>query len=166
VTEDRPEDCTCPDCQSACQSKPGWFLPGEAEGAAALLGVSLAELFRTKLAVDWWEAGDGTDDDVFVVAPALVGHPAGEEYPGDPRGRCVFYVKGRCQIHAAKPHECAMAHHDVPPTGEVRARHRRVAMAWRDRQPQVAELLGREPEAAGYGSFAGLLGSIFGEVEP
>lgn len=47
------DSCKCESCQAACRQKPGWFLPGEAERVAEYLGISLEDLFRTKLAVDW-----------------------------------------------------------------------------------------------------------------
>ena len=46
--------CTCEVCQSACATKPGHFMPGEAEEAAALVGLTLKEFFDLHLAVDWW----------------------------------------------------------------------------------------------------------------
>lgn len=155
------ESCTCDTCQSACVHKPGWFKPGEAERTAEYLGMSLAELFRTKLAVDWWEADYEFDTDVFVIAPAIVGEATGQEYPGNPRGRCVFYVEGRCQIHAVKPFECQSSLHNQ---GEevTSERHKEVTQAWVEHQDQPVELLGREPKATEYnGGWGGMFGSLF-----
>jgi Fe-S-cluster containining protein len=145
------ESGTCTTCTAACHKKPGWLMPGEAERIARHLGMSLAELFRTKLAIDWWEDHPVTDGDVFVLAPAITTSPAGEEYPGDPRGRCVFLTaEGRCGIHAVKPHECR-AYWCGEPTGPAQeARHLDVATAWIEHQPRLVELLGRDPEAAEY----------------
>ena len=151
----QPEDCSCKRCQSACQSKPGWFMPGEAEKAAALLGLTLEEFFKTKLGVDWFEG----DPDIFALAPALVGRPTGHEYPGNPRGACVLFVDGRCSIHAAKPLECREYLH-----GDDRAtlaeRKVRIRDAWGALAPQkqIEQLLGREPESEEYtgGLLAGL----------
>jgi Fe-S-cluster containining protein len=145
--------CACEDCQRGCAYKPGWFRPGEPEKAAELLGVSLAELFRTRLAVDWWEGHpDVVGENVYVIAPALVGEEPGEMYPGDPSGRCVFFKKGRCEIHAAKPFECAvLAHGDSGGSGGViYKRHKAVAGEWIAYQEQVIELLDHEPVPVEY----------------
>jgi Fe-S-cluster containining protein len=147
------ESCACDSCQGACKAKPGWFLPGEAEKAAELMGMSLPEFFNAHLAVDWWEVYG--DRDVFVLSPAIVGAEPGTEFPGNPRGTCVFFEAGRCRIHAAKPAECRALWHDGPPGGM----HEDVATAWEDHQGQLSELLGREPESESYG-FGGLFGAL------
>lgn len=148
------ESCTCAWCQNACTNKPGWFLPGEAEKAAEFMGMTLPEFFAAYLAVDWWE---GADEDIFLLSPAVVGEETGTEFPGDPRGTCVFLEKGRCRIHPAKPHECARAW-----CGDSGASysHKETGMAWEGHQEQVRELLGREPEASEFdgGGIFGLLG--------
>lgn len=147
--------------------KPGWLMPGEAEDAAKLLGLTLKEFFDKYLGVDWWEAseadetGDGTDVDIFVLAPALVNAEPGCEYPGNPRGKCVFYKNELCKINKAKPHECAKFLHNEKEMVKSKI-HWKVASAWntKENQSQIAELLGREPEAEQYmgGLFGGLLG--------
>lgn len=138
--------CTCESCVSSCLHKPGWFAPGEAERAARLLRMPFKAFFRRYLGVDWWVAGP----DIFVLAPALVRHQAGAEYPGNPTGRCVFLTKeNRCRIHAAKPRECRLALHGDP--DETIKRHKAgIVRAWRAprAQAQVRRLLGREPMAA------------------
>jgi Fe-S-cluster containining protein len=72
----------------------------------------------------------------------------GEEFPGDPRGECVFLVGDRCAIHAVKPFECRMALHGEA-DGVVENRHEAVKDAWDtpEAQQQIRDLLGREPEA-------------------
>ena len=138
-----PPSCTCNDCVNACKQRPGWFMPGEAERAAELLGMDLRELFRTRLAVDWYE---GTPD-IFLLAPALVGEQTGTEYPYDPIGRCVFLTADdRCGIHAAKPFECAALGHEDGM--DLRANRRAVVTAWAQNQKQIVDLLGREPQAS------------------
>lgn len=157
-------DCACKSCVGACESKPGWFLPGEAEKAAALLGMDLPTFFSQKLMVDWWEnwpvGKNGNSREVFVLSPALVGALVGEEAPGDPRGRCVFLKRGKCEIHAAKPHECRMHIHDET-RAECDARKLRITKAWAPRQQQkhVSDLLGRKPEARAWSG--GIFGGIF-----
>lgn len=138
-------ECTCDKCKRACTYKPGWFLPKEAEKAAEHLGLSFKEFFDKYLGIDWWE---GDKEDIFVLAPALVGEEIGSEYPGDPEGKCVFFNKDElCDIHPVKPFECAELVCDDTKTHE---RHKAVAMAWKKHQNQIIELLGRKPESKVY----------------
>lgn len=140
------ESGTCATCQAGCTRKPGWFLPGEAEKTAELLGLTLEEFFAKYLAVDWYES---YPDDIFLLSPAVAGEATGEEFPGDPRGTCVFYVEGRCQIHEAKPYECRTFWCGAPGSGGGGAlTHQQVGEKWAGQpQEQVKELLGREPMA-------------------
>lgn len=148
-------ECQCEHCKNACKSCPGWFLPGEAEAAATHMGLSLQDFFDKYLGVNWWEG----DDPIFVLAPALVGEDTGTEYPGDPRGTCVFFNKdGLCDIHKVKPYECAELLCDDP---NAQKRHEFIATQWEVHQDQISELLGREPETEEfYGG--GLFGGLFG----
>lgn len=145
-------DCTCDWCQDACKVKPGWFAPGEVEKAAEFVGMPLADFFKEKLAVDWWQS----DPDIFLLSPAVVGGESGEEFPADPRGVCVFFKEGRCSIHAAKPMECRLAHHDNAEWEKV---HKDTAMLWKGavQQQQIVDLLGREPYAEEADIFTSLL---------
>ncbi len=147
MTKCTRESGTCRVCQSYCERKPGWFLPGEAEKAAELMGLSLARFFQEYLAVDWWEGED--DSNIFLLSPAITSNPAGEEFPGNPRGTCVFFQRDRCQIHAAKPTECRDALCTDVRNDSI---HRQMAEAWDNEtaQEQVRGLLGREPEAEAY----------------
>jgi Fe-S-cluster containining protein len=149
MAEGTRESCTCHVCRAACSEQPGWFLPGEAEKVADYLKLSLQELFDSRLGVDWRDLYEP----IFVLAPALVDEEPGEEYPGNPKGRCVFFKDGRCEIHEVKPYECReYLHYD-----EVRERHEETARAWLEHQSQIRELLGREPIANEYfgGGFFG-----------
>ena len=147
------ESGTCQYCRDGCDLKPGWFMPGEAEKAAEFMSMTLPEFFAAYLAVDWWE----DEPDIFVLSPAITGEETGTEFPGDPRGRCVLYEDQRCTIHSVKPAECRERW-----CGDKAApsMHHDVALAWAGRQDQIAELLGREPEAEPYygGGILGLLG--------
>lgn len=138
------ESGTCDFCKAGCTRKPGWFLPGEAEAAAEWMGVTLEEFFRQYLAVDWWEG----DPDIFLLSPAIRGDETGAEFPGDPRGTCVFYEESRCRIHPVKPHECKDMWCGDRTGSSV---HYETAMAWTGHQQQIAELLGRDPVAEPFG---------------
>jgi Fe-S-cluster containining protein len=134
--------CPCGPCKQACQFKPGWFRPEEPEKAAAFLGVPFEEFFRTRLAVDWWEA----EPVIFVLSPAMISCKPGVEFPADPRGTCDFFKGGLCEIHAAKPFECLALYHDDE-DADIHQRHWETANAWRDYQEQIVALLGRQPAA-------------------
>jgi Fe-S-cluster containining protein len=161
-----PESGTCAACSDACSHKPGWFLPGEAERAAAHLGLTLQELFDRHLLVDYWSGTKATDyEDVFVLSPAIVGATPGREFPRDPLGTCVFFQAGRCAIHEVKPFECRDYWcGDGVTAEENKTRREQVALAWRDHQGQLDELLGREPESQGEWSIFDMLGAgpLFG----
>jgi Fe-S-cluster containining protein len=149
------ESGTCSTCVAACYRKPGWFIPGEVERVADHLGVSVEELFRTRLGVDWHDDHPSRRD-VFVLAPATTTMTPGEEYPGDPTGRCVFLTDDdRCGIHEVKPYECREYWCDAP---DVNRLHLAAADAWVEHQQQIRDLLGDEPYAAPYDG--GLLGML------
>lgn len=139
-------ECQCDVCKNECIYTPGWFIPGEAEKAAEYMNLPFDKFFRQYLGVNWWERGPRTDNDIFVLAPAIVDMQPGREYPADPRGRCVFYEDGLCKIHDAKPFECAEFIHDDN-NDEKNNRHWQVAEAWKEHQTQIYELLGRVPIA-------------------
>lgn len=145
-------ECSCDRCQAACIVKPGWMKPGEAEKIAEFLGISLEELFKTKLAIDWydWDSWGEYDPDgsahTFVLSPASTTIEPGKEWQGSPRGQCVFLVDGRCSIHPVKPHECAKWDHTMP-ADEGDELHKSVAVSWKGHYNKLVELLGEEPEA-------------------
>lgn len=99
-------------------------MPGEAEKAAEFLGLKLKTFFRRYLAIDYWTSNP---EDIFVLSPAVKGRPPGGMFPFDPRGECVFFQKGLCEINDVKPYECRMAHHD----NKTFPHHKKVAIAWR-----------------------------------
>lgn len=144
--------CSCASCQNACRHKPGWFAPGEAEAAATLLGVTLKELFRTRLMVDWLCSAGPEFSDVFLLSPAITPGQPGEEFGSEPRGRCTFLTgEGLCEIHAAKPLECRLYSCQVAGAEY----HEPVGMTWNmpEHQQQVRDLLGREPESSPFWPF-------------
>jgi Fe-S-cluster containining protein len=142
-------ECDCARCQQACNHAPGWFRPGEAEKAATLLGLSLPVFFKRYLVANWWEGETNT----FVLAPATVSAEAGREAPVNPKGTCVFYKGGRCQIHAAKPYECSHGNPcEITDARIERYKAERVntVKLWSKRQPQIEQLLGHKPQGADY----------------
>ena len=146
-------ECTCEGCKNACSYVPGWFMPGEAEKAAEHLDLSLEEFFNKYLGVNWWE----DEEDIFVLAPAIIGEKTGSEYPGDPKGKCIFFNdKELCDIHVVKPFECAEL---ICNDTKINERHEAVAIAWKNHQKQIVELLGRQPEAKAY--YGGILSRYF-----
>lgn len=140
-------DCTCAKCRGACQRRPGWFLPGEAEKAAALKGLPLRKFFAKFLCVDWGKE-DSESANTFVLAPGIVGAKRGQEYPLNPLGQCVFYRNGLCDIHEAAPSECRQYMH-TDTHEEVMARKVAIKDAWKDHQGQVKALLGRQHPRTG-----------------
>lgn len=137
-----PIECTCETCQGYCQNRPGMFAPGEAERAAELLGMTLAELFVQRLVVDYWVPDRSTPEPIYLLAPARVHAAAGDLAPAEPHGVCTFYREGRCQIHGAKPLECRLTDH----RGELPPGVRRMIVAAWDKpelRGQLEALLGR-----------------------
>ena len=119
-------------------------MPGQAEKVAEHLGITLDELFHTKLMVDFWvDEGDG--EDTYVLSPAVKDGIPGKEFPYHPHGVCVFLKEGLCEIHPVKPAECA----DYVCGEKMELafiRKRAIKEAWEEHQPQINELLGRSPE--------------------
>jgi Fe-S-cluster containining protein len=158
------KECQCEECKRACTFKPGWFKPGEVEKVAEFLGLSVAQLFETRLMVDWWNAGVDSEVDIFLLSPAVTSESAGQEFPFNPKGRCTFFKDGLCEIHQVKPYECR-----VSMCGEsreiARERHKEAAFAWKGHQDQIKALLGRDPEVAEPTSIFDAY-SIFGGHDP
>jgi len=128
-------ECSCERCVSACRRKPGLFMPGEAEVLAANMGLTLKELFETRLAVEWETTTGG--ERIYALSPAIEGIEPGGKFPEDRRfGTCTFLKDGRCEVHElGKPYDCAMATHApaIDPTCTV--------AAWVPHQGQIRELL-------------------------
>ena len=143
------KSCSCESCKQRCQTAPGWFKPGEVEKTAKFLKISLRELFKRYLSVDFWMA-DGIDieEDVFVLSPATIDGSQGQVFSADNRyGQCVFFQNGQCVIHAVKPFECkAVDHNTSRQRGQIL--HEGVAKKWnkKDYQKQIEKLLGEKPE--------------------
>ena len=134
------QSCFCAECKLGCRHKPGWFLPNEVELVAVYLGVSLKDLFKNKLAVDWWVG----EPDIFLLSPSVASESPGIEFSANPLGKCVFFKEDLCEIHPVKPCECREMIHSE----ENNSLHGQVADAWRSHQNQIVKLLGRTPESA------------------
>lgn len=132
------QSCACDACKRACEYKPGWFIPSEAEGAAVSVGMEFDRFFKTYLGIDYWEAHGRT---VYLLAPATAEGEPGAIYPDNPRGRCrLLDEDGHCMIYAARPFECREYHHDDLHETVIR-RHRGVMEAWEDHQDWILDLL-------------------------
>lgn len=145
MEEGTKESCICDKCRSACQNKPGWFMPGEVEHVASHLEISLEDLFKSKLIVDWWE----DSPDIFLLSPGVINGRSGVEAQGISRGTCVFFKNERCEIHSVKPFECKEGIHDRV-RRISRIIHKQVADAWRPHQDQIITLLHRNPQSQSY----------------
>ena len=140
------ESCMCEVCRGGCYRVPGRFLPGEAEKVTEYLGISLGKLFQKYLRVgytNFFPSLDDFDDNVFLLSPAVVEDPPGQEHPLVPFGTCVFFENGLCKIHPVKPFQCREAFHDDTGGKDT---WKILREAWKDNQKQIEELLGREPK--------------------
>lgn len=145
MTAGTKASCTCAECVACCEFKPGWFLPEEIAPLAAAMGLTEKELFDRHLMVDAWY-GDTVAEDIYLLAPGIVGGDIGDHYPTKPTGVCVFLKGGLCSIHEqGKPFECRATIH-----GPIPSPHEEVGRAWDkpEHQAKVAQLLGRKPERA------------------
>lgn len=136
-------ECACETCTSGCSRTPGWFLPGEAEATAKLLGIDLPELFARFLVAEFWI---GEDENILTLSPRKLGQDGGRKATygeGFSRGVCVFFENGSCRIHAAKPFECSRTTHEMQ-----RNFRNLIAAEWDHdaHQDQVLRLLRRESE--------------------
>lgn len=153
--------CQCENCRSACQKRPGWFAPGEAEKAAEFLGLTLQEFFDKYLTVDFWS--DTKEDSVkhlYVLSPGIKNAPTGTEHPFDPTGECVFFDGYNCTIHEVKPNGCAFYDHLKDEEVCQENQKDNVIAPWQEEENhrQIVELLGREPKD--YDHLETLLGTM------
>jgi Fe-S-cluster containining protein len=95
-------------------TSPGWFVPEEIPRLAKHLGMSVEETFQRYLALGAVMMPDGTIRR-GVMPHKLKDHkkPGASWSLGEMAadGRCVFFDRGRCTIHAVRPFECARATH-------------------------------------------------------
>jgi Fe-S-cluster containining protein len=118
-------DCTCEECVMACKIRVGWFAPGEVARVAEFLKVSEEELFRTKLAIDYW----CDEEDIYLLTPASIDMEPGTIVPYDhafENHQCIFLKNERCEIHNVKPFECR----ESSCQGNNENLHEQVAKLW------------------------------------
>jgi Fe-S-cluster containining protein len=131
-------------------------MPGEAEKAAAYLGMAFEDFKNKYLVVDYWVGKRGHHIEVLAPLKIIPDHkllpdvddpvvrafleelpkraraePGGRAPSSYPfyKGRCVFLDENnRCKIHAVKPYECRETTCDG--TGSGTNWRRKVAAAW------------------------------------
>lgn len=141
LTSDKHE-CSCASCQQACAYRPGFFRRDQIEPLATALNLSVPELVRKHLQVDFF-SGKGTDyEDVAMLVPRLKGERGGTQIDEDPRGVCHWLIDGKCQIHTlGKPAECAQLHHG--PNGEhLKGDRDAIASTWVGAEEFIEEVTG------------------------
>lgn len=146
------KQCSCTDCASACEVKPGWFKPNEIAPLAKKMGLTVKELFDQHLAVDWYDA-DQTKP-IFVLSPRITTMKPGTVFPGNPCGVCAWLENGLCKIHTlGKPYECKKLTHDAS-NADCEKNHKACADAWNTPKNQklIRDLLGKAPRRKKYTS--------------
>jgi Fe-S-cluster containining protein len=138
--------CDCPDCRAACLNSPGWFMPNQIAPLADHLGLTVPELFNSKLAVGVTRLADGSE--VHGLMPHKL---RDRKKPGSvwslvelaEPGRCIFYDRGLCTIYKYRPYECARMMHDRPQES-IKLRRRIVPHWTREALREFGELVGRK----------------------
>lgn len=104
-------DCACDKCVNACKNgNPGWFLPGEAEKAAAFMQIPFEEFEKKYLILDHC-SNQVAPDAPYVYSPRRINVDEGDRIKTAEshrkKGRCVFLRNDdMCCIHPVKPFEC------------------------------------------------------------
>jgi Fe-S-cluster containining protein len=125
------KSCKCSECVSACEHTPGWFGPGEAEKAAALMGMPFEDFKNKFLGIDYWVGGAN------VLVPLKKGYErfggliVGYAYAWD-HAPCVFLKDGLCSIHDAKPIECRLSVPHDHRLGDPAAMRENIQKTWAD----------------------------------
>ncbi len=145
LEDDQPEpppDPTqgCTRRNRCCKNSPGWFAPGEAEEAAAALGMTPDAFVRRYLVIDSITL---EGERVEVFAPLKLGRDGAPLLPPGSRadalyqafrGPCIFFREAGCQIYAARPIECRRYLCTQPEALNIS--HAEIARLWR---PGAAE---------------------------
>lgn len=120
------QDCTCEKCVTACEQRPGWFAPGEAEKAAKFLGIPFDE-FKKRLIIDYWCGSE----DIPLYSPRKCSVEEERTVASwgyaFTHGRCVFLKDGLCSIHPVKPFECR---HSMPCNPKPESERKHIAEMW------------------------------------
>lgn len=138
----RTRSCSCSACKSACENRPGWPTPQEAE---RIIAAGMAD----RLMLDWWE-GDEQQPYTEILCPAAPGC-GGRDAPEidflnmfGPGWRCTFLKNGKCELHGTsmKPFECrvTMVCKDVPGNSGA---HAAAAKKWNTPKGKEVVLLWR-----------------------
>ncbi len=153
------KDCKCKSCKNACIYKPGWFLPEQISLLLKEFEVKkIRELLEIKkVVIDWYE---GCGNNILLLAPNIK-HNNEIYYPGDPKGKCIFYNNSICNIHDIKPYECIEYHHNEK-REDVSKRHKYVSEKWKE--TKVLEEFRSEIVMDDYeddGLLSGMVGNYF-----
>jgi len=126
--------------------------------AAQYKSMGLQEFFNACLAVDWYVK---LPTNIYVLAPVTLIGEAGDMYPLNPRGQCVFFDEKiqRCKIYEVRPYECRKYIH-TDKEEKMNREHDMVARAWEGYQDQIKELLGKPPRAAEPKSYSDMFTNI------
>lgn len=123
-----------------CKTSPGWFGPGEIEGAAALLGHEPGDFAARYLVIDGCEVPEHGWIEVFAPVkldrfgqPALRPLSRVDELYRWLKGACVFYDGSGCRIYAARPAECRA--YDCTHAPEQNLSHEAIARRWAEGPP-------------------------------
>jgi len=117
-----------------CRRSPGWFAPGEAERAAALMGLPMAAFVNRYLILDHHETTIGRIEAFAPVRLAPDGDPVAPpggrvtEFYHLGEGPCVFFDGQGCRIYGARPLECRL--YDCTNLPEDNPRRLDLALLW------------------------------------
>ena len=132
--------CACAKCKSACETRPGWPTPEEAE---RIIDAGHAK----KLMYDWWEADESLPH-IGVLSPAAIGC-GGKKAPevsfmdrimGISWG-CEFHKQGKCELHGTnmKPFECRISMPCTDSRDDV-SLHKAAAIRWNSKKGRAVLL--------------------------
>ncbi len=82
-------------------------------------------MLKNGFAIDWYNE----DKNILVFTPNIKGNEDSIQYPADPRGECIFFNNGKCDIYKIRPFECKeYIHTDVKEIADKR--HVKVKNEW------------------------------------
>jgi len=125
-------------------------MPNQIAPLANHLGLSVSDLFRTKLAVGVTGMPGGQLVHGIMPHKLRDGKKPGTVWtlPELARpGRCVFFDRGKCTIYKYRPFECARMMHDRP-TEAVKLRQRIIPRWTNGALQEFAGLVGRKLSGA------------------